>query len=1039
MIFKKIHTLENLEAAWKHVRAKRAQPGIDRVRQKDFEKNLEANLKTLQKEIADGAYRPMPVMAYKFRKQKRSFRNIGISTLRDRIVQQAVVQTLGPHCESRFLPCSYAYRRKKSAPVAVRQAGRCIQSGKLWFLSMDVANFFDKMDHGILLSLIRRIADEKPLEKLITRLLKAKIYKEMGLFDNTVGSQQGSGLSPLLSNIYLHPLDAVMWKTFKDGYLRYSDDIAVFGNEQEQLAQAQELVSNGLAELKLEPNPSKTYTAHIAAGIIYLGFYMDVKGKGPSAKSIEQIHAKLDNLAPVRKTDNIKQRLHETDLVLRGWYNYYKSVQAITPQNILTLLTLVRLSKEVGEVRYAKDLIRQHEVFASSHPELAFQIGECFYDLGMQENALREYARALELDPSLTAPRERIRLLQNTEANVHKTIEQTKLVLHRNPHFREGYAKLAECYTALGLYGFAEKAAQKALELDEYATPQVSVEHIRARSHENIHELTFTKDDQRCFLNLLQGRTGAHGRQWVDERGKSGYIRVERALKSKDVYKHLVGDETLAVFPVTERDTVRFIVFDVDISKRRLLQAGEKEREVLLGTAHADILRISAVCKQKDAALCIEDSGYKGRHGWLFFTGEVPAARAILLGQAIIKKAGPPSPDMVWELFPHGKSQRSQCLIKLPLGINKKNNRRCLFLNNDNRPYPDQMRFLHAIRPVDAKALNLLPPIMPGTDTQDITYGAKDEIMALPGLQEMANRCKILKHLILKARDTNYLTHYERVCLLYTLTFAGEPGCMLLHKVMGYCLNYDRHHTQRYIDNRKESPISCARIMENFFEIAETFCDCKFKLPPRSYPSPVLYLLEAEMDSASSKPLLGQKNTETPEPAPDESDNPSQVETEPVSEKPEKPSVLDFKSIFSEENGNAPADENDDEKTAILIQNDADEASLAITPWNAAAEVPDDKEQSLEQPTPSVQSEQSEAAVEIPSGSENVKTEAWSLFLEYLELNHKINQAGSDLKRVTAALEHLFDDLPADTLSTEIGSIRRIQKEGCGCEWVLKC
>ncbi len=475
---------------------------------------------------------------------------------------------------------------------------------------------------------------------------------------------------------------------------------------------------------------------------------------------------------------------------------------------------------------------------------------------------------------------------------------------------------------------------------------------------------------------------------------------------------------------------------DVDISKRRLLQADENERVELLRLAHADILRIGAVCERMGMTLCIEDSGYKGRHGWLFFTAEAPAARAILLGQAIIKQAGPPSPDLVWELFPHGKSQRHQCLIKLPLGINKKNNRRCLFLNNDSQPYPDQMRFLSAIRPADTEALNLLPPIAPGTDAQDITYGTQNKIMTAPGLQEMVNRCKILKHLILKARDTNYLTHYERVSLLYTLTFAGKDGNQLLHKVMGYCMNYDRHHTQRYIDTRKESPISCARIMENFFEIAESFCDCKFKLPPRSYPSPVLYLLEAEMDSTSSQPLFAQKLADTQKPAPGKSDSPGQTESETAPEETKKPSVLDFKSIFSEENGDVQADENDAENDATPVQNSENVTSQAITPWNDAGQAPVDEE--LSQALPA-HSEQSEKAPETPSGSENAQTDAWSLFLEYLELNHKINQAGSDLQRVSAALEYLFDALPADTLTTAMGSIRRIQKEGGDCEWELKC
>ena len=312
---------------------------------------------------------------------------------------------------------------------------------------------------------------------------------------------------------------------------------------------------------------------------------------------------------------------------------------------------------------------------------------------------MREYAMALQLDPNLEKAREKIRSLQEDEKNIHQSIEKIQLILHHNPDYREGYEKLVEYYTELGLYGFAEKAHQKVLELDddtETVKPPL-VQHDQRDTPSRV-DFDYKNVDLEHFLDIFKGRSDAHAKQWVDERGKWGFMRVERGLKTKDVYKHLKGNETLAIYPVTAKDTVYFIVFDVDTAKRNILEAKESDLQDFRKKAHQDILRIKTVCEQMSLTLYIEDSGYKGRHGWLFFNKEIPAAMAIQLGRNIMKKAGGPSQGMIWELFPMGKSERHKSQIKLPLGINRKNYRRGLFLNEDGHPVSDQALLLKTIR-----------------------------------------------------------------------------------------------------------------------------------------------------------------------------------------------------------------------------------------------------------------------------------------------------------------------------------------------------
>ncbi|MFH1930155.1 MAG: CRISPR-associated primase-polymerase type A1 [Pseudomonadota bacterium] len=1026
MIFEKIYDMDNLQAAWERVRVNKAAPGIDRVRCEDFEKNLALNLQKIQNQIEGEQYDPLPVVVFKDRKTKKEGRVIGMSTVRDKVVQQAILKAINPHFEKLFLPCSYAYRPKKSALTAVTKASQLIRAGNLWILQMDVRKFFDTMDHGILLDLVGCVIDEKPVIRLLAKLLKTKIFREMGLFDNVLGSQQGSGLSPLLSNIYLHPLDKILWDKYKDRYLRYSDDIAVCEEEKDRLEEACELIERCLQELKLVAHPEKTSIAHVSSGIVYLGFYMDIKGKGPDNKSVEQLQNKLTAYDKVRKTDNIADKLNDVTAVIRGWYGYYKTLKPVIPCNILSLLSVAKLSQEYGQVQFARQLLKQSMDFKHNHPQIAFHLAELFSSLGMENQAMREYAMALQLDPNLEKAKEKIRSLQEGEKNIHQSIEKIQLVLHHNPDYRQGYEKLVEHYTELGLYGFAEKAHQKVLELDD-DTESVKPPPVQRdqKDSTSLDDFDYRGIDIDRFLDIFKGRTDAHAKQWVDEKGKWGFMRVERGLKTKDLYKHLKSDETLAIYPVTAKDTVYFIVFDVDTAKRSILEAKESDLQDFRKKAHQDILRIKTVCEQMSLTLYIEDSGYKGRHGWLFFNEEIPAAMAIQLGCDIMKKAGGPSQGMIWELFPMGKSERHKSLIKLPLGINRKNYRRGLFLNEEGHPVPDQALLLKTIRKNNTDDVQrFLKENNAGCNGGPATGDRDQELDVMPaGLAKMVDQCKVIKHLMTKAKDTNYLNHYERICLLYTLSFAGKEGCKLLHRVISYCINYDYHYTQRQIERRKESPISCAKIMENFPELAETLpCDCEFNLPPRSYPSPVLYLLEAEMESADMDSTLtnmldaGEK---------------SQVEPQDEEEAVEEDRILDFERIFSSECANAAA-----VNTSKDASEEFTEEGLAIYESTGQGEESNDiaRIEKVKEPTESIEEN---SHMKGKNKEKMTDLEKWELALQYLKIRYKQKKVNQNFKEVVTKLENLFDEGNMEVIETEMGSLRRIRKEDEKFGWIF--
>lgn len=1067
MIYESIYDMQNLQEAWQRVRANKTAPGIDRVSCPDFEKNLAFNLQSLQRQLQNETYKPLPVVVFHEKKAGKGHRVIGISTVRDKVVQQAVVKALIPFCEERFLPCAFAYRPKKSALSAVQKAGRLIGSGQLWALQMDVRDFFDSMDHGLLLDMVKRLVDEKPFIQLVSKMIKGKIFKEMGFLDHLTGSHQGSGLSPLLSNLYLHPLDRVMWSKFKDCYLRYSDDIAIFAREKEPLEVAAKLIASVLKELKLEVHAEKTTMSHASQGVLYLGFFMDAAGMGPAKKSVDQLLARLDSYDKVRKTDDIDEKLNEVTLVVRGWYNYYRTLTPIKPPNPLSAIAIARLLREMGQVQAAKQILKQSGDFKPTHPEISFQIGELYSSFGLSAQALREYAQALKLDPESEKIKEKIRALQEITPDTYKTIEQLQLLIHHNPHYREGYEKLVECYTELGLHGFAEKAHQKLLEIDDDPDSLKPLEPQTA--YFTAENFPYQDVDIDVFMNLFQSRTDVHAKQWVDEKGRWGFMRIERGLKNKDIFKHLKGEETLAVFPVTVADTVFFIVFDVDTAKRAILESGESSLEDFRQKAHDDILRIKAACDSLGLFLYIEDSGYKGRHGWLFFQEDMPASDAIRLGREIMERAGQPSAGMVWELFPMGKSDRHKSQIKLPLGINRKNNRRCLFLNDDNLPIPDQALFVKTIRKSDRNSLNRIMAEL--TKTAEATEHPAADLPfeeTLPdGLSRMVTGCKVLGHMISKARETNYLNHYERMFLLYTLGFAGDEGCGLLHKTIGYCINYDRGYTQRQIERRKESPMGCAKIQENFPELTRLLsCDCRFTLPPRGYPSPVLFLLQSELEHSQNSGLDAEKDAMAPE---DKAVEPA----EPIQEDPM--TILDFDKIFSSEADIAvpetPDDEwpepdagdkdiNADTPVELPVPEDLLETSESTPIKSSAesAEIPiteessdDDDEQG--RPEASVRQHDvkdgcdpmMESAAQrggIPPFHADWNQAApdsavWELVMELMKLRSQEEKLKAEIHTVSAKIDALLSKNGADRIQSGFADIRKTVQATGKIQWVI--
>ena len=348
----KVYAVHNLQAAWERVRANRGAGGVDGASIALFSRNVEGRLLALHEDLRAKTYRPQPVRRVYIPKSGGGKRPLGIPTVRDRIVQQALLQVLGPVFEAKFSSRSHGFRPGRGCASALDVVDRAIRHGYQWVVDADVRAFFDSVDHATLLTLLNEEVADGTVLRLIRRILKAGVV-EPGADETEpteLGTPQGGPLSPLLANVYLHRLDEQMQEA-RLGLVRYADDFVIFAKSESEARQALELARAVLEdELSLSLHPEKTRVVSVDDGFEFLGFhYFRHPKKGIQCKEVRrksvkrfreavrqrtprlrtQRPIKARHVTPKRLAANkrITEMLHQLNLFLRGWHWYFKDVR----------------------------------------------------------------------------------------------------------------------------------------------------------------------------------------------------------------------------------------------------------------------------------------------------------------------------------------------------------------------------------------------------------------------------------------------------------------------------------------------------------------------------------------------------------------------------------------------------------------------------------------------------------------------------------------------------------------------------------------
>ena len=325
----KVYRPQTLKAAWHKVKSNAGAAGVDGQSVERFESRAEQYLEELGQTLRVGQYRPQPIRRVEIPKGGGKLRPLGIPVVKDRIVQTALKLVIEPIFEREFEDSSYGFRPGRGCKEALRKVDELIKEGNAHVVDADLDSYFDSIPKEPLMSEVsERISDGKVLE-LIRAFLNQDIIEGMKRWTPVGGTPQGAVISPLLANIYLHPLDRQMKQ---QGYrmVRYADDFVVLCRSQEQAQAALSAVRAWTEQNGLQLNADKTHVGdcrQAGQGFEFLGYRFEVGRRWVRKKSLLAMRERIRQKTRRTRGDSLACIIADLNPVLRGWFHYFKHAQ----------------------------------------------------------------------------------------------------------------------------------------------------------------------------------------------------------------------------------------------------------------------------------------------------------------------------------------------------------------------------------------------------------------------------------------------------------------------------------------------------------------------------------------------------------------------------------------------------------------------------------------------------------------------------------------------------------------------------------------
>lgn len=336
----------NLEKALVQVMLNKGSAGVDGMQTDELRDYLHTSYQSLRQSVLSGSYEPGPVRKVEIAKPQGGTRMLGIPTVLDRLLQQAISQWLTQFYEPNFSGSSYGFRAKRNAHQAVKHARELLNEGKQWVVELDLEKFFDRVNHDRLMWLLGRKVSDKATLRLIRQYLRSGIMEGGVVSPRIEGTPQGSPLSPLLSNIILDELDKEL-ESRGHSFVRYADDCSIYVSSRKAAERVLQSVTRYVeGKLLLKVNREKSKVSPPAESYL-LGFsFYQSKQRWEiriAAKSLRRIKEKCKAVTQRSNGENLKQKLEKLAPIVRGWMNYFCIANAKSATIALDQYIRVRL------------------------------------------------------------------------------------------------------------------------------------------------------------------------------------------------------------------------------------------------------------------------------------------------------------------------------------------------------------------------------------------------------------------------------------------------------------------------------------------------------------------------------------------------------------------------------------------------------------------------------------------------------------------------------------------------------------------------
>ena len=376
-LWEQVWERQNLLRALHRVESNRGAPGVDGMAVEELRPCIVAHWLEIREALDGGRYRPSPVRRMGIPKPEGGERQLGIPTVLDRFIQQAVAQVLTPLFEPHFSPHSYGFRPGRSAHDAMKQAQKYVRDGYDWVVDIDLERFFDRVNHDMLMARVARVVKDKRVLKLIRAYLESGVMVNGVVMDTEEGTPQGGPLSPLLSNIMLDDLDKELEKRGHK-FVRYADDCNVYVKTRRAGERVMGSVVQFLEKkLKLKVNRQKSKVDR-ANRVKFLGFsFYKYRGEvriRVATRSLQRFRQRLRRLTRRTRSGKLEDIIREVNQYLRGWIGYFRLADTSSVFEDLDSWIRRRLRQMVWK-RWKRGRTRYRELVALGVPRERAALG----------------------------------------------------------------------------------------------------------------------------------------------------------------------------------------------------------------------------------------------------------------------------------------------------------------------------------------------------------------------------------------------------------------------------------------------------------------------------------------------------------------------------------------------------------------------------------------------------------------------------------------------------------------------------------------